>query len=360
VSPTAERHIDEPSPRRPCWNAKNGSPEGRDPGAWTAIRRRLAGGARQQQCPTGGKAAAARRRCRFCFGNAQPLGRPELADENCSHQSGLLSQDRLCPLPVSPAVAREKAAGAHQECRFRIEPHPLFSLLSAGNLQRARARRRGDGSAVAIENASQRLEFVAQRSDIVNILNTYLAITASLDDLVSAGEEHRRERQAERLRGLQIDDQLEFGRPLDRQICRLGAFEDLVDIGRDALLRVVQIGSVAHQTANHNELAERVDCRQLAARREFNDPAHFGNENGIARVDQGFGVLAVIAAKACARLATNHKATGSPTNIMTIGIVEVAALAASIAGAVTATMTSGASRTNSAARAGRRSKCPSA
>jgi hypothetical protein len=46
----------------------------------------------------------------------------------------------------------------------------------------------------------------------------------------SAGENRLRDRQAERLSGLEIDYQLEFGRLLDRQVGRLGA---LVAAGND-------------------------------------------------------------------------------------------------------------------------------
>jgi hypothetical protein len=40
----------------------------------------------------------------------------------------------------------------------------------------------------------------------------------SLDHLIGAGEDRLGDRDAERLRGLQIDDQLEFSRPLDGQV----------------------------------------------------------------------------------------------------------------------------------------------
>jgi hypothetical protein len=49
---------------------------------------------------------------------------------------------------------------------------------------------------------------------------------ASFDDLVSASEDRLRDRQTECLGGLEIDNQLELGRFLDREIGGLGAFED--------------------------------------------------------------------------------------------------------------------------------------
>jgi len=50
---------------------------------------------------------------------------------------------------------------------------------------------------------------------------------ALLDDLVSAREDRWRDRQAERTRGLEIDDQVEPCRPLDGQITRPGTLENL-------------------------------------------------------------------------------------------------------------------------------------
>src|SRR5215469_5795615 len=52
----------------------------------------------------------------------------------------------------------------------------------------------------------------------------------SFDDLVGAQQNRLRDRQAERLGGLEIDHQLEFGRLLDRKIGGLGDFEDLSDV----------------------------------------------------------------------------------------------------------------------------------
>jgi hypothetical protein len=61
-----------------------------------------------------------------------------------------------------------------------------------------------------------------------------------------------------------------------------------------------------------------------------------------------------------ARLATKPLPTGSSSNVMTIGIVEVAPLAGWVAVGPLVTMTSTLSRTNSVASAGSRSSFPSA
>jgi hypothetical protein len=62
----------------------------------------------------------------------------------------------------------------------------------------------------------------------------------------------------------------------------------------------------------------------------------------------------------CAKLATSLLPTGSLNAVTTIGIVEVACFAVIAAALDPTTMTSGASRTNSAANSGSRSTRPSA
>jgi hypothetical protein len=52
----------------------------------------------------------------------------------------------------------------------------------------------------------------------------------SLDHLVGAGEQGGWDIDADRLGGLEIENQLEFGRLLDRNVARLRTAQNLVDI----------------------------------------------------------------------------------------------------------------------------------
>jgi hypothetical protein len=54
-----------------------------------------------------------------------------------------------------------------------------------------------------------------------------------LDHRVGAREERRRHGEAERPGGLQVDDDIEFGRLQHRQVGGLGALEDSTGVGAD-------------------------------------------------------------------------------------------------------------------------------
>ena len=59
------------------------------------------------------------------------------------------------------------------------------------------------------------------------------------------------------LGGLYVDDQLEFARSLDRQICRFCAMENLADQRAQRTIRVEQIGPVGDQPAGALPLPAR-------------------------------------------------------------------------------------------------------
>src|SRR5262245_48245816 len=105
---------------------------------------------------------------------------------------------------------------------------------------------------------------------MVSLLGTYAfrpraSSIGSFDHLVGAGEERRWHSNAKCLGGFHIDDQLETSRLLDRQIGRLGAFEDFVDVHGRLAKKVRIYRGVRHQLRRRTSAARKPPARGVAA-----------------------------------------------------------------------------------------------
>src|SRR3954447_441447 len=91
------------------------------------------------------------------------------------------------------------------------------------------------------------------------------------DNLVGSGEERWRHSEAECLRGLQVDHQLEFGRLQDRQIAWLGTFENAASIDADLAKHIGDTWSVACQASGGRKVAVFVNRGYRVTRRQCNE-----------------------------------------------------------------------------------------
>src|SRR3712207_4522870 len=102
-----------------------------------------------------------------------------------------------------------------------------------------------------------------------------------LDYLVGASEDFRRDRQAECLGSLSIDNQLDLRGLLDRQLSRSLALANPPGIDTRQAIGIGYAGSVAHQTAGRCELAKVVDSGRRVACRQSSEPFMLAGEERI-------------------------------------------------------------------------------
>jgi hypothetical protein len=80
----------------------------------------------------------------------------------------------------------------------------------------------------------------------------------SVNYLVGTGDDRWRHGEAERPGRVEVDDELESSRLLDRQISGLGSFQDLVDIPRSLAINSSDTWSITDQAAGRRKLSKLI------------------------------------------------------------------------------------------------------
>src|SRR5215467_5303671 len=101
-----------------------------------------------------------------------------------------------------------------------------------------------------------------------------------LDHLVRPCQERRRDREAKRLRRLEVDHQLELGGLLDGEVCRLRASEDPVDISGCTTEIVRDAYAIRYEAPVFHKPSPSVHGGQAARCGEIDNPSSMDSFEG--------------------------------------------------------------------------------
>src|SRR5947208_12866065 len=119
-----------------------------------------------------------------------------------------------------------------------------------------------------------------------SFLKTVIPAKTSLDHFVRLQDQLLRNGQPDRLRGLEIDYELDLRRLLDGQVPGLRALEDLVYVGGCPIIMFRVVLSVTHQSAGLHEGGAPEHRGQALLRGKPRDPAPLRGEERIRQDNQ--------------------------------------------------------------------------
>src|SRR5207245_5241188 len=130
---------------------------------------------------------------------------------------------------------------------------------------------------------------------------------ALFEHVVGPQQECLLDREAERLGGLQVDDQLELRRLLDREVGRLGPLENLVSVDGGTPEAFGDVWRVGHEAAGLRELPGPKDGRQLVLLRKVRDESSVSRRQRIEEHREGiWSLLLKHCERACQVVSVPH------------------------------------------------------
>src|SRR5262249_54096 len=113
----------------------------------------------------------------------------------------------------------------------------------------------------------------------------------SFDHLICARYQRLWHIDTERFRGFLVDDQLDLSGLLNRKIGRFLPLENSGGRYPAQTIRLLEIGSVAHETAGDRKLSIRIYGWHCMARRQFNEPITLGQKKYFSTYHKCIDVL---------------------------------------------------------------------
>src|SRR5262245_36453117 len=111
----------------------------------------------------------------------------------------------------------------------------------------------------------------------------------SLDQLVGAGEPCRWNSEAQSLRCLQVDDEVEFPRLLEGKIGRIGSIQDPSHVTCGFAENVSKVHAVGHESSEFGHLSVRGYCYKAFVMHQVGDQLPFVEDECVAEDEKAVG-----------------------------------------------------------------------